>query len=69
MKQRSEVYVERRPAGDYAVRQAGSKRASVVAPTQATAIATAQRLNPGAAVHVERVRTTSKGKPDKWRNP
>ena len=35
----------------------------------AEAIDTARELEPGAAIHVERVRTTSKGKPDQWRKP
>ena len=66
---KKEVYVERRPEGDYAVRQPGSERASGVALTQAQAIKKARQLNPEAAVHVERVRKTSKGKPDRWRSP
>ena len=61
------LYVERRPAGDYAVRKPNSERASAVAPTQAEAIGRARQLNPDAAVHVERVRNTSGGNPDKWR--
>ena len=35
--------------------------------TQAKAIARARELNPNAAVHVERVRNTDAGSPDKWR--
>lgn len=63
------IFVERRPEGDYAVRKPDSKRASAVAPTQSEAIDRAREIDPAAAVHVERVRTTSKGKPDKWRAP
>jgi len=63
------IFVERRPERDYAVRRAGSERASAVEPTQAEAIARARELNPGVAPHVERVRTTSRGSPDKWRKP
>jgi hypothetical protein len=63
------IYVERRPAGDYAVRRANSERASDVARTQAQAIERAREISHGAAVHVERVRHTSGGKPDKWRKP
>ena len=63
------IFVERRPEKDYAVRRAGSERASAVEPTQAEAIARARELNPGAAPHVERVRTTTLGKPDQWRKP
>lgn len=64
-----DLFVERRPQGDYAVRRADAERASAVAPTQAKAIAEAHRLEPKATVLVERVRYTSVGKPDKWRKP
>ncbi len=63
------LFVERRPQGDYAVRKPDAERASAVLPTQADAIARARQLNPDAAVHVERVRTTTKGGPDQWRKP
>ena len=62
-----ELYVERRPEGDYAVRKGGSQRASVTAPTQKQAIEKAEKLDPQAAVLVERVRDTSVGGRDKWR--
>ena len=64
-----DLFIERRPQGDFAVRRANSERASVVAPTQAKAIEQAQKLEPNATVLVERVRHTSGGKPDKWRKP
>jgi len=63
------IYVEQRPSGDYAVRRANADRASATAPTQAKAIERARQLNPGAAPHVERVRHTTRGKPDQWRKP
>ncbi|QJW78722.1 DUF2188 domain-containing protein [Burkholderia glumae] len=63
------IFVEQRPEKDYAVRRPDSQRASGVAATQAEAIELARRLNPGGPVVVERVRTTSNGKPDKWRKP
>ena len=63
------MYVERCPQGDYAVRRANSERASDVLPTQAKAIDRARELSPGATPHVERVRHTSAGSPDKWRRP
>jgi len=69
MPNKKELYVERRPEGDYAVRRPGSKRASAVRETQREAIDSARELQPGAAIHVERVRHTSKGRPDQWRNP
>lgn len=61
------IYVERREDGDYAVRRAGSERASEVRPTQREAIERARELEPKSAPHVERVRRTSGGTPDKWR--
>ena len=61
------LYIERRPQGDYAVREEHSKRASAIAPTQRGAIEEARRLNPGVAPDVERVRRTNRGKPDQWR--
>jgi len=64
-----ELYVERRAAGDYAVRRGGSQRASVTAPTQEEALKKAEKLDPKAAVLVERVRDTSVGGRDKWRKP
>lgn len=63
------IYVERRDEGDYAVRRAGSERASAVEPTQKEAIERARELEPGVAPHVERVRDTSVGGRDKWRKP
>lgn len=64
-----EIYVERRPQGDYAVRRPGSGRASAVEQTQAVAIDRAREIAPSAAIHVERVRNTDRGIPDEWRNP
>ncbi len=61
------LYIERRQEGDYAVRKPNSERASAIASTQAEAIEKAKQLNPNAAIHVERVRHTSHGNPDKWR--
>ena len=63
------IYVQKRQAeGDFAVRRAGSKRASDVKPTQKKAIKRAKQLEPKAAPRVERVRKTAKGGPDKWRS-
>ena len=64
-----ELYVERRDEGDYAIRRPGSERASDVCDTQAEAIERARDIDPKAAIHVERVRFTSQGTPDKWRRP
>ncbi len=61
------IYVERRPEGDYAVRKPGADRASAVEPTQSKAIERAREISPGVAPDVERVRHTNRGKPDQWR--
>jgi hypothetical protein len=63
------LFIERRPEGDYAVRKPESKRASAVDPTQRKAIEHAERIDPQAAVLVERVRNTTVGRRDKWRKP
>jgi hypothetical protein len=66
---KDQLFVERRPEGDYAVRRGNSERASAVLPTQAEAIERARELNPGKGPLVERVRYTDEGSPDKWRKP
>ena len=63
------IFVEQRPQGDYAIRRPNSDRASDVKPTQIEAIQRARELNNGVSPQVERVRHTSKGKPDQWRKP
>ena len=69
MSDENQLFVERRPEGDYAVRRPNSQRASDVLSTQAEAIERARELNPDATPLVERVRHTSAGKPDQWRKP
>lgn len=64
-----EIYIEQRPAGDFAVRRPDSERASAVERTQREAIDRAREIAPNAAVHVERVRYTNRGRPDEWRKP
>jgi hypothetical protein len=56
------LYVERRPDGNYAVR-----RVSVVTPTQKEAIARARELAPGKQPSVERSHSPEKGGTDKFR--
>lgn len=63
----TDLFIEQREQGDYAVRRANSERASAVEPTQAEAIARARELDADAAIFVERVRNTEGGAPDKWR--
>lgn len=60
------IYVEKHDDG-YQVRRPGAQRASAVEPTQAKAIERAREIEPGVRPDVERVRHTSKGKPDQWR--
>lgn len=69
MTKKDELFIERRPQGDYAVRRPGSDRASDVLPTQREAIERARELEPGSTPLVERVRNTDVGNPDKWRKP
>ncbi len=64
-----QMFVERRPEGDYAVRRKGSERASDVLPTQREAIERARELNSDRQPLVERVRDTNRGTRDKWRKP
>jgi hypothetical protein len=59
-------YIERREDGRYKVLKPNAERASIVTNTQAEAIAEAKRMDPNAAIHVERVRDVGPG-PDKWR--
>jgi hypothetical protein len=64
---KNQLFVERRPQGDYAVRKPGSSRASDVLPPQRKAIDRARELNTKATPMIERVRNLPTGKPDKWR--
>lgn len=66
---KDQLFVERRPQGDYAVRRPNSQRASDVLPTQREAIERARQLNPNSTPHIERVRNTDRGGRDKWRKP
>jgi hypothetical protein len=66
---KDQLFVERRPQGDYAVRRPNADRASAVLPTQAEAIKRAKELNPNNIPLVERQRHTSCGRPDHWRKP
>jgi hypothetical protein len=64
---KKKIFIERREQGDYAVRKPGSQRASDVQLTQKEAIGSAKDMDPAAIIHVERVRHTEGGNPDKWR--
>ncbi|GAB0113716.1 DUF2188 domain-containing protein [Acidisoma sp. C75] len=70
MSEDNEYFIEkRRDSGDFAVRRPNSNRASAIEGTQKEAIERARQMNPGATIHVERVRNVSTGHPDKWRRP
>ena len=64
---KDQLFIEKRPQGDFAVRKADAARASAVLPTQGAAIERAKELNPNGRPLVERVRNTAVGGPDKWR--
>ena len=66
---KNEIFIERRPQGDFAIRRPGAERASGVEQTQAEAINRAGEIAPAATVLVERVRNTDVGGRDKWRKP
>lgn len=66
---KDQLFVEQRKRGDFAVKKGNAERASAVAETQAEAIAIAKKMNPEMTPLVERVRFTSRGKPDHWRKP
>lgn len=65
----NEIFVERRPQGDYIVRKRGSERASVVTPTQAGTVNRARTITPNASAPMERARDTDPRGRDKWRKP
>ena len=69
MSKKTELFIEQRKEGDYAIRRANSERASGIAPTQSQAIEQARKLDPNATILVERVRDTKSGVRDKWRRP
>ena len=68
---KDQLYVERRPQGDYAVRRPGSERASAVEPTQAKAIERAKEIQPrstpmvrnGSGIRMSGIRTSG-GRPE-----
>jgi len=69
MTTKDQLFVERRPQGDYAVKKGDAERASAVERTQAEAIERARELNPSREPLVERVRNTNVGRRDHWRKP
>lgn len=63
---KDKFYVEKRPDDRYSVSRPGAKRPSTVTDTQREGIDWAKEHG-DAKPHIERVRHTSKGNPDKWR--
>jgi hypothetical protein len=61
-------FIERTPAGRYAVRALASDHASGEYDTQREAIDRVAELNPRDRPDVERVRITKRGGRDKWRS-
>jgi hypothetical protein len=64
-----QFFIERTDDGDYSAKRGGAARVSAVEPTQKAAIERARKIDPTAAIHVERVRDTNVGGRDKWRKP
>lgn len=62
-------YIEKTQDGQFSAKKGGAQRASALEHTQGDAIARAKEIDPKAAIHVERVRHTDVGSPDKWRKP
>jgi hypothetical protein len=60
------LFIEQHKDG-YAILRGGVKGPLAVEPTQDAAIEKARKLDPDAAIHVERVRNVEGGVCDKWR--
>ena len=60
------LFIEQHNDG-YAILRGGVKKPLAVEPTQDAAIEKARKLEPDAAIHVERVRNVEGGGRDKWR--
>ena len=60
------LFIEQHKDG-YAILRGGVKEPLAVEPTQDAAIEKARKLEPDAAIHVERVRNVEGGGRDKWR--
>ena len=68
-KNNNQWYIEKTDDGQFSAKKGGAQRASALEDTQGDAIARAKEIDPKAPVHVERVRNTDVGSPDKWRKP
>ena len=63
----SDVYIEKRECGDFAVRLPGSERASAVRKSADDAVSWCREHMRGRTILVERHRETSVGGRDKWK--
>lgn len=63
---KDKFYIEQRPDGRFSVERPKAERASTVTSTQKEAIEWAKQHG-DPKPHIERVRETPKGSPDKWR--
>lgn len=63
---KDKFYIEQRPDGQFSVKRPNAERASTVTPTQREGIEWA-KSHGDPKPHIERVRNTDKGAPDKWR--
>jgi hypothetical protein len=63
---KDEIFVTRRDDGRYNVLRPNAARPSAVTDTQRAGIDRAKEIAPGAAVHIQRVRSNPPG-PDKFR--
>ena len=60
------LFIEKNNDGKFAIKRANTQRASAISDTQHDAIERARKMTDG-PIHVERVRNTKVGSPDKWR--
>lgn len=67
MARRGNVYIERRYDHRYEVKHRHQSNPGIVRDTQREAIDAARRRYPDTRPDVERVKHTSRGKPDQWR--
>jgi hypothetical protein len=65
----NQCHVEGNRKGSYTAAKGGAGRASAIGDTQAKAIERAREIDPAAPIHIERVRHTAQGFPDRWRKP
>ena len=63
----SELYIEKRESGDYAIHRPGSERASSLRRTREEAINWCRDHMPGATIFVERKKQTLVGGRDRWK--